>query len=85
MNTLNRSIHVLEGPTNNPKTRIVLISEWTVRDSPSSLARRVRMAETFSPRVRLRMTLALPLMKSKLYVEGARVVGIGHRCGVPAG
>jgi hypothetical protein len=29
--------------------------------------------------------LALPLMKSKLYVEGARVVGIGHRCGVPAG
>jgi hypothetical protein len=43
------------------------------------------MAETFSSRVRLRMTLALPLMKSKLYVEGARVVGIGHRCGVIAG
>jgi hypothetical protein len=34
-----------------------------------------RMAETFSSRVRLRITLALLLMKSKLYVEGARVVG----------
>jgi hypothetical protein len=43
------------------------------------------MAGTFSSRVRLRMTLALPLMKSKLYVGGARVVGIGHRCGVIAG
>jgi hypothetical protein len=31
MNTLNRSVHVLEGPTNNPKTRIVLISEWIKR------------------------------------------------------
>ena len=43
------------------------------------------MAETFSSRVRLRMTVALPLMKSKLYLGGARVVGIGRRCGIIAG